>query len=268
MSEYKRLTDDYTEEEKRKHLAIVLCGMRKRCYKPKSNCYKNYGGRGITVCDEWMGKDGQKNFYKWAVENGYKKGMTIDRIDNNGNYTPDNCRWATPKTQAYNRSTNSYITIHGKTQTVSEWADEIGISRGAMQNRLRYGWSEDRLLEPAHEPLKMSKGQMSAEICRLRKFEKEINQKIESGRLVELPCKVGDTIYYVEYFCNYKGCSTDIQTYCCGCKEMIERERKHEKYVIAEKKFRLTDLSQIGKKYLLTKESAEARLKELSEERK
>lgn len=96
----------------------------------------------------------------------------------------------------------------------------------------------------------------------------ELEDKIESGRLVELPCKVGDTIYYVEYFCNYKGCSTDIQTYCCGCKEMIERERKHEKYVIAEKKFRLTDLSQIGKKYLLTKESAEARLKELSEERK
>lgn len=192
MGDYKRLTDDYTEEEKRKHLAIVLCGMRKRCYKPKSNCYKNYGGRGITVCDEWMGKDGQKNFYKWATENGYKKGMTIDRINNNGNYTPDNCRWATPKTQAYNRSTNSYVTIHGKTQTVSEWADEIGISRGTMQNRLRYGWSEDRLLEPAHEPLKMSKGQMSAEIRRLRKFEKEINQKIERGRLVELPFAVFD----------------------------------------------------------------------------
>ena len=93
----------------------------------------------------------------------------------------------------------------------------------------------------------------------------ELEDKIESGRLVELPCKVGDTIYYVEYFCNYKGCSTDTQTYCCGCKEMIERERKHEKYVIAEKKFSLTDLSKIGKKYLLTKESAEARLKELQE---
>ena len=201
MSEYKRLTEDYTEEEKRKHLAIVLCNMRKRCYKPNSNCYKNYGGRGITVCDEWNGKDGQKNFYKWAIENGYKKGMSIDRIDNNGNYTPENCRWATPKTQAYNRSTNSYITIHGKTQTVSEWADEIGISRGAMQNRLRYGWSEDRLLEPAYEPLKMSKGQMSAEIRRLRKFEKEINQKIENGTIIELPCKVGDIVYY-ETFIN------------------------------------------------------------------
>lgn len=258
MSEYKRLTDDYTEEEKRKHLAIVLCGMRKRCYKPKSNCYKNYGGRGITVCDEWMGKDGQKNFYKWAVENGYKKGMTIDRIDNNGNYTPDNCRWATPKTQAYNRSTNSYITIHGKTQTVSEWADEIGISRGAMQNRLRYGWSEDRLLEPAHEPLKMSKGQMSAEICRLRKFEKEINQKIESGRLVELPCKVGDMVY--EFFKNHR--------------PPFIQETTIEKIVITEKGLRLklarnafyeTAISNLGKTLFLTREQAEARLKELQD---
>lgn len=189
MKEYKRLDniEDYNEQEKRKHLAIVLCNMRKRCYKPNSNCFKNYGGRGITVCDEWMGKDGQKNFYKWAIENGYRKGMSIDRIDNNGNYTPENCRWATPKTQAYNRSTNSYITIHGKTQTVSEWADEIGISRGAMQNRLRYGWSEDKLLEPQQVHLKMSKHEMRLEILELRKQVKEYQSKIENGTLIERP---------------------------------------------------------------------------------
>lgn len=207
---YKRLTDkeDYTEEEKRKHLAIVLCNMRKRCYKPNSNCYKNYGGRGITVCDEWMGKDGHKNFYKWAIENGYRKGMSIDRINNDGNYTPENCRWATPKTQAYNRSTNSYITIHGKTQTVSEWADEIGISRGAMQNRLRYGWSEDRLLEPQQVHLKMSKHEMRLEVLKLRKQIEEYQSKIENGTLIELPCKVGDYIQYTgnkNYIFKYLG---------------------------------------------------------------
>lgn len=183
---------DYTDEEKRKHLAIVLCGMRKRCYRPTSNCYKNYGGRGITVCDEWMGKDGQKNFYEWAIANGYRKGLTIDRINNDGNYTPENCRWATIKTQAYNRSTNSYITIKGKTQTVAEWADEIGISRGAMQNRLRYGWSEDRLLEPPQVHLNMSKHEMRLEILKLREENKSYRDKIENGTLVELPCKVGD----------------------------------------------------------------------------
>lgn len=201
---YERLTErDYNEQEKRKHLAIVLCNMRKRCYKPNSNCYKNYGGRGIKVCDEWLGKDGQKNFYEWAIKNGYHKGMSIDRINNDGDYTPQNCRWATPKTQAYNRSTNSYITIHGKTQTVSEWADEIGISRGAMQNRLRYGWSEDRLLEPQQVHLKMSKHEMRVEILKLRKQVEEYKTKIEDGTLVELPCKVGDTVYTI--FCNHKG---------------------------------------------------------------
>lgn len=91
----------------------------------------------------------------------------------------------------------------------------------------------------------------------------ELEDKLESGLLVELPCKVGDTIYYIEYFCKYKGCSVDTQTYCCGCKEMIERERKHEKYVIAEKKFNLKDLPMIGKEYFINKEFAEARLKGL-----
>lgn len=239
---YERLTEDYTEEEKRKHLAVVLCNMRKRCYKPNSNCYKNYGGRGITVCDEWNGKDGQKNFYKWAIENGYKKGMSIDRIDNNGNYTPENCRWATPKTQAYNRSTNSYITIHGKTQTVSEWADEIGISRGAMQNRLRYGWGEDRLLEPAYEPLKMSKGQMSAEIRRLRKLEKEINQKIENGTLIELPCKMGVMVYEIE-----KDLDEDYDYF----------------YFIRRMKFRFYLFDNWGDTVFRTREEAEKRLLEL-----
>lgn len=210
MNEYKRLTEektkygkfdtncpDYTYEEKKKHLAVVLCGMRKRCYSPNSNCYKNYGGRGIKVCDEWLGKDGQTNFREWALANGYRKGLTIDRIDNDGDYSPENCRWATIQTQTYNRSTNSRITIKGKTQTVTEWAKEIGISIGAMQQRLRSGWSEERLLEPAYKPLKMTKAEMSKEIRRLRKFEEEIKQKIEQGLLVVLPCKVGDTIYEV-----------------------------------------------------------------------
>lgn len=269
MSEYKRLTEreDYTEQEKRKHLTVVLCGMRKRCYKPNSNCYKNYGGRGITVCDEWLGKDGQKNFYKWAIENGYKKGMTIDRIDNNGNYTPENCRWATPKTQAYNRSTNSYITIHGKTQTVSEWADEIGITRGAMQNRLRYGWSEDRLLEPAYEPLKMSKGQMSAEIRRLRKLEKEINQKIESGLLVELPCMVGDTVYMPW---TYDGVSAVAEIIVIdidmNAKVVVTNLESDDNSYLMEYNYGVFGYKKFGKTVFLTKAEAEARLKEIRDE--
>lgn len=246
---------DYTDEEKKKHLAMVLCGMRKRCYSPTSNCYKNYGGRGITVCDEWMGKDGQKNFYEWAIANGYRKGLTIDRINNDGNYTPENCRWATIKTQAYNRSTNSYITIKGKTQTVAEWADEIGISRGAMQNRLRYGWSEDRLLEPPQVHLKMSKHEMRLEILKLREENKSYRDKIENGTLVELPCKVGDKVYY-----------TWLRE--SVSESRIEVIKIKENAITFDTASGITFLVEhIGQTVFLTKDEAEKQLEELRGER-
>ena len=94
----------------------------------------------------------------------------------------------------------------------------------------------------------------------------DLEDKIENGTLVELPCKVGDTVYFIEYFCNANGCSNDKQTICCGCSEMLERERKKQTYVISEKKFRLGDLSKINKTLYITKKAAEARLKELQEE--
>ena len=96
----------------------------------------------------------------------------------------------------------------------------------------------------------------------------ELEDKIMDGTLVETPCKVGDTVYCVEYFCNYKGCSSDEQMFCCGCPEMIERERRKEKFVISKKKFRLQDLDRVGKTLFPTEETAEARLKELQEEQK
>lgn len=88
------------------------------------------------------------------------------------------------------------------------------------------------------------------------------------SRAVELPCKVGDTIFYVQYFCDYKGCDSTTQQFCCGCKEMIEREKHKEKYVICEKSFVLKDLEKIGKKYFTTRKAAEARLAELKGEKK
>lgn len=83
------------------------------------------------------------------------------------------------------------------------------------------------------------------------------------SRAVELPCKVGDTIFYVQYFCDYKGCDSTTQQFCCGCKEMIEREKRKEYYVIREKPFELKDLPKIGKKYFTTCDAAEARLADL-----
>lgn len=96
---------------------------------------------------------------------------------------------------------------------------------------------------------------------------KNKEQAETKGEIVELPCETGDTVYCVEYFCNYKGCSEQEQSYCCGCMEMIEREKKNEKYIITEKKFALRDFSQIGKKYFINKSEAETRLAELKGEK-
>lgn len=115
-----------------------------RCYRPATNGYSNYGGRGITVCDEW--KDDFMSFYDWSILNGWKEGLTIDRIDVNGNYEPSNCRWVTREVQAKNKRTNLYLTFDGRTQTVGDWAKEIGISSPAIRYRLKAGWSvEDAL---------------------------------------------------------------------------------------------------------------------------
>lgn len=182
---------------KQKHiLQQKLCDMKNRCNSPKNKFYKDYGARGIKVCDEWQDKkEGHANFQKWALENGWKEFLSIERIDVNGNYEPSNCRWATPKEQANNRRNNAYITIHGVTKTAQEWADQIGITERAFMNRVVYGWSEDRLLEPKNKPLKMTKAEMTKEIKYWRNLE-------EQGLLLRLPCKVGDEFFVIAYIDN------------------------------------------------------------------
>lgn len=120
--------------------------MKNRCYNPNHIYYKNYGARGITVCDEW--KNSYENFYKWACSSGYKKGLTIDRIDNDKGYSPENCRWATRKEQGRNQRTNRKITINGITKLMCEWAEESGISEKNILKRIRRGWNSSNLLNP------------------------------------------------------------------------------------------------------------------------
>ena len=86
--------------------------IKKRCYNEAHYAYKDYGGRGIKMCDEW---NRFENFYSWALSNGYAVGLTLDRIDNDGDYSPDNCRWASWKVQGNNRRTNKFISFNGKT---------------------------------------------------------------------------------------------------------------------------------------------------------
>ena len=113
----------------------VYSGMKKRCYDKNHKIYNRYGGRGITVCDEWA-KDFM-NFYNWSMDNGYQDNLTIDRIDNNKGYSPDNCRWVTMLEQAQNTSKNVNITYKGKTQTISAWSRETGIPQNTISRRFR-----------------------------------------------------------------------------------------------------------------------------------
>jgi len=121
--------------------------MFQRCYNHKVRYYYCYGGRGITVCDEWRNF---KTFQDWATSHGYKQGLSIDRIDNDGPYAPENCRWATPKEQNANqrdRSDARYLTAFGKTQSLSKWRKETGINATRIWNRVfSYGWSPEKAL--------------------------------------------------------------------------------------------------------------------------
>lgn len=114
-------------------------GMLNRCRNQNIPQYRNWGGRGITVCDEWLEFT---PFYEWSMSNGYTDNLTLDRKDNDGNYCPDNCRWTTRREQSLNRSSNSLITHGGVTKHISEWDKEIGSKKsGRVRARLNAGWS-------------------------------------------------------------------------------------------------------------------------------
>lgn len=123
-------------------------GMKQRCYNSNAKHYKNYGGRGIKVCDEW--KNSFKNFYNWAINNGYEDGLTIDRTDTNKDYEPSNCRWVTVEIQNNNRRTNTYITYMGETLTLAEWATRLGYKYVTLHYRIfKLHWSiEDAFTKP------------------------------------------------------------------------------------------------------------------------
>lgn len=111
--------------------------MIERCTKSYCKSYEKYGARGIKVCGEWLDKEhGFETFYEWAIHNGYSDNLTLDRVDSNGNYEPGNCRWATYKTQNNNLNRNRLISYNGKTQTMAEWADELGIPYQRLNTRI------------------------------------------------------------------------------------------------------------------------------------
>lgn len=126
------------------NLYRVFNAMIERCGKSNAKNYHNYGGRGIKVCDEWIGN--YQAFCDWALANGYKKGLQIDRIDNNGNYEPSNCRWVTQKQNCNNTRFNTLLTYNGKTHTMTEWSEITGINLTTLSSRINRGWSIEKSL--------------------------------------------------------------------------------------------------------------------------
>lgn len=117
-------------------LYYIWQDMLNRCRNKNNHNYHNYGGRGIEVCDEWKS---YINFKEWAISNGYENNLTLDRVNTNGNYCPENCKWSTIQEQENNRRNNHLITAFNKTQTLSQWSRESGIKITTLRARLMRG---------------------------------------------------------------------------------------------------------------------------------
>ena len=115
--------------------------MKRRCYNKQNVRYNRYGGRGIKVCEEWL--NNFQSFYDWAIRNGYSDDLTIDRIDNDGNYEPSNCRWSTVKEQCNNRSSNINITIGNATKSLMSWCEIFNVDYKKVHARYQRNGYED-----------------------------------------------------------------------------------------------------------------------------
>lgn len=139
LKEEKLIRRNTTHNQRHTKLYEVWKTMKQRCSNPNNKGYKNYGGRGIKVCDEW--KNSFQSFFDWSMKNGYSTNLSIDRIDNNGNYCPENCRWTNRIVQANNSRWNKFITINGETHSLADWCRIYKMPYTLVSNRVsRYGW--------------------------------------------------------------------------------------------------------------------------------
>ena len=128
------------------HIWNGMCG---RCLNPSNKDYKDYGGRGITICEEWRIPE---NFFGWAFLNGYNVDLSLDRKDTDKGYSPDNCRWISLAEQQRNKRNNRLIEYKGETHCIAEWSEITGIPKGTITSRLRYGWTPEEIftIPPSH----------------------------------------------------------------------------------------------------------------------
>lgn len=130
----------YIHGKRKTRLYRIWANIKTRCTNVNDPHFKRYGGRGITICDEW--KNDFKAFYDWSMLNGYADDLTIDRINNDGNYCPANCRWVTVAEQNRNKRNVKYIIYNGEKHTIPEWTKILHLRKETIRERLKRGWSE------------------------------------------------------------------------------------------------------------------------------
>lgn len=126
-------------------LYVIWCHIKQRCYNEHCKEHKYYGERNIKMCGAWL--NDFMNFYNWAINNGYDDTLTIDRINVNGNYEPNNCRWITQKQQTRNRRSNVIFTYKCKTKCLADWCETLGLNRRTVYSRIYRNWSIEKALE-------------------------------------------------------------------------------------------------------------------------
>lgn len=206
--------------DQRKRILHTLAHMKDRCFNPHCNSYKDYGERGIYVCDQWV--NDPESFVDWSVANGYEYGLAIDRIDNDGPYSPENCRWVTPAENNQNRRSSKIFTIGGETKNLQQWCDHYGAKRSTVAARLRRGWNIERALTQPK---------------RQRDWSALVGKTF--GRLTVLEAVGVDSHRYTVYRCRCECgrevdvCSNDLLTghnESCGClKNEVCYNRKPER---------------------------------------
>lgn len=184
----KKINHGDSKRGKITHLYNVWCEMRYRCYNPTNKKYINYGARGIRICDEWLDKkNGYINFKEWALSHGYKDncGLSIDRIDVNGNYCPENCRWADVELQNNNQRKTIYCIIGRYALPITIWSKIMNINKKTVYDRINRGWSyKDAIFTPKGK----ERGKYSPIIEIPEKYDQynKYDEFIKSGKIIEV----------------------------------------------------------------------------------
>ena len=184
-----------TIRQANKNIYWAWKAMKQRCLNPNCKAFNNYGARGISICKEWYEFE---PFYYWAINNGYRKGLDIDRIDNNKGYYPENCRWATRSQNTNNRRVTRYLTVRGETLPIAFWEKKLNLSRGLISQWLNAHDEEyavkalEEMIDVGYKPRNYSRTHFKKVVC------------IETGEIFQ---SISDTAKHCERMpCTISNC--------------------------------------------------------------